>query len=349
MPAWRDNMIAAGFAAFRATRLDRALAPFTRGRGAILMFHHVRPWRAQSFAPNRLLEITPEFLDAVLSAVRRAGFDIVSLDEAARRLSGPARRGEPPFAALTFDDGYRDNAEHALPVLERHGAPFTLYCASGFADRSARLWWRELEFAVAALERFVVRTPLGKTRIEAGAAQKQDAFDQAYWLLRAQDEDVLRAEIARLRDAALIDGGALVARACMDWEEIAALARHPLCAIGAYTHSHPRLAKLSPEAARAEMARGRDEIERRLGVPARHFAYPVGDPSSAGEREFALARELGFATAVTTRPGMILPAHAHRMQALPRLSVNGKWQDAAAVETLLTGAPFALANRFRPA
>ncbi len=79
----KDTIIGAGFAAFRLTGLHRLAAAATRGQGAVLMFHNVRPWRPAipGFAPNRLLEITPEFLDAALVLVRRLGFEIVTTDE----------------------------------------------------------------------------------------------------------------------------------------------------------------------------------------------------------------------------------------------------------------------------
>jgi len=107
----KHRLIAAGFSMFEATKLHRLVEPWTRGQGAILMFHHVRPWIERAYAPNRLLEITPDFLDAVLTRVRVVGFDIVSLDEALLRLGDCHAR---PFAALTFDDGYKDFALHAL-------------------------------------------------------------------------------------------------------------------------------------------------------------------------------------------------------------------------------------------
>src|SRR5436305_2147582 len=149
----REKVISAGFALFGATGMHRLAAPLTRGLGAILMFHHVRPWVARDFAPNRLLEITPHFLDATLALVKARGFEIIGLDTALQRIAAP---GERPFVVLTFDDGYRDNVEHALPVLENHAAPFTMFVTSGFADRTARLWWIELEDAIRGLERVAV-------------------------------------------------------------------------------------------------------------------------------------------------------------------------------------------------
>ena len=341
MRSLRDTAIAAGFALFRATRLHRLAARWTRGRGAILMFHRVRPWRERGFAPNRLLEITPEFLEAAIVGTKAAGFEIVSLDTAVQRLRRPAATGERPFAVLTFDDGYKDNRDFALPVLERHAAPFTLYVATGFADRSARLWWSELEEAIARLDKVEV----DRLSLQAGTdAEKVAAFDKVYWHLRGQGEDALLARVAGLCRKAGVDSRALVAEACMDWDDIAALSRHPLCTIGVHTLSHPRLAKLPFQEMQRELAASRAEIEARIGRKADHVSYPVGDATSAGEREFAEARAQKFASAVTTRPGMILEAHGERLHALPRLSVNGKWQDLAMFEVLLSGAPFALLN-----
>jgi peptidoglycan/xylan/chitin deacetylase (PgdA/CDA1 family) len=111
--------------------------------------------------------------------------------------------------------------------------------------------------------------------------------------------------------------------------------------------THRRLAQWPGEAALAEMVESRAALERRLGRRVASFAYPVGDASSAGPREFALAREAGYEIAVTTRPGMLFPEHAAHPLALPRVSLNGLWQDLSYLDVLLTGAPFRLWNRGR--
>jgi peptidoglycan/xylan/chitin deacetylase (PgdA/CDA1 family) len=344
--ALKKKIVRLGFDAFRATRLHRLASPMTQGCGAVLMFHHVRPMRdpAQPFQPNRGLEITPEFLDTALAAVRRLGFDLVTMDEALRRLE----EGGAPFAAITFDDGYRDLAQFALPVLERHRAPFTAYIATGFASREARLWWTEMAEAFLRLDRIeVAEEGLPSMVQSASLAQKRAAFDQIYWALRAGPEDRLLRVIAKLAAQAKVDGATLRDTLCMDWAEIQALSRHPLATIGAHTIHHRMLAKWPHDVARDEMARSKALVEAQIDQPVRHFAYPVGDPTSAGAREFALAKEIGFASAVTTRPGMLFGEHRDHPTALPRLSVNGDWQNAGYVEILLSGAPFAIWNRGR--
>lgn len=343
----RQGVIGAGFSLFRATGAHRLAARWTGGAGAILMFHRVRPWRGGAFAPNRLLEITPGFLGDCIDALRAAEFDILTLDAALERL----RAGEPSsrrFAVLTFDDGYRDNLDYALPVLRAHAAPFTLYVAPGFADRTAPLWWLELEEAVRRLTR--IDLSLAGARFDAPTAtdrEKSAAFTRLYWLLRALPERELRAAVRRLGEQAGLDSPGVTAEACMDWTELAAMAGEPLCVLGAHTVTHPRLALVPADEMLEEMRASRDIVETRLGVQVRHFAYPVGDAGSAGVREFDAARALGFASAVTTRPGVVFPEHAAHPTALPRLSVNGNWQDRRALEILLSGAPFALWNRGR--
>lgn len=342
----KHRIIGAGFAALQASGLARAAAPRTRGLGAILMFHHVRPWKPRAYAPNRELEITPEFFDGVLQLLKRRGWIVVSLDEAFERVK--AGRSDRPFAALTFDDGYRDNQEWVLPILDREKAPMTLFATTGFMDRTARLWWLEVEEAVRRAD--AIDATIGGRRLTfscADDAAKERAAEQLLSALRASPQDEVDRVVAELSSRHGVDGRALVEELCLDRKEIAELAAHPLVSIGAHTTNHPMLAKIPADRARAEMSDSKADLETLIGRPVRHLAYPVGDPGSAGAREFAMAAEAGYASAVTTRPGMLFPDHAQHLTALPRLSINGRFQSLRDVDLLLTGLPFALWNRGR--
>ena len=106
------------------------------------------------------------------------------------------------------------------------------------------------------------------------------------------------------------------------------------------------LRKLSPRvrATRCSRARRRG---RHIGRKVEHFCYPVGDATAAGPTEFAIARELGFKSAVTTRPGVLFPEHRDHLWALPRISLNGEFQRMRYVRVLTSGAATAVWNCFR--
>ncbi|MGL4489210.1 MAG: polysaccharide deacetylase family protein, partial [Rhizobiaceae bacterium] len=104
------------------TRLGR-LFPSARGRGVIFTLHHVRPKASHTFAPNAHLEITPEFLSDALQVAKDAGLIPARLEDLPALLSD----GDPSsrYFAVTLDDGYRNNAEHAAPVFRQHKVPYT--------------------------------------------------------------------------------------------------------------------------------------------------------------------------------------------------------------------------------
>jgi peptidoglycan/xylan/chitin deacetylase (PgdA/CDA1 family) len=133
----------------------------------------------------------------------------------------------------------------------------------------------------------------------------------------------------------------------MSWDELRPFADDPLISIGAHSITHSNLARQTEEIAGHEMATSRARIEDVVQRPVVHLAYPYGDRNAAGTREFALARTAGFKTAVTTRPGMIFPENARHLTALPRVSLNGNYQDARILPVLTSGAATAMWNRFR--
>jgi peptidoglycan/xylan/chitin deacetylase (PgdA/CDA1 family) len=348
VPCWSSalsqtstKLLKAGLTALQCSGLGRLLAPASRGQGAVLMLHHVTPRQPARFAPNALLQVTPRFLEDVVGEVRRQGYDTVSLDDASRRIRGETTT-ERPFVCFTFDDGYRDNFEHALPVLERHGVPFAVYVATDFADGNGFLWWLVLERVIEA-RRFVSVQIAGerKTFRCNSDAEKTAAFDRIYWHLRTMEETKAREIVAELAAETGLDPLDPCRELVLSWDEVRQLAAHPLVTIGAHTKTHMALAKLSGPEAHAEMADSVARIEAEIGRPCRHFSYPYGSADAAGEREFEIAERLGLVSAVTTRKGVIGARAARQPMALPRLSVNGNFQHLRYFRALLSGVPFA--------
>lgn len=329
----------------RYSGLSALFSPLLSGVGAILMLHHVRP-SGGGVGLNRLLEIEPDFLDRLLDDLKRDA-RFVSMDEAADRL----RRGheDERYLAVTLDDGYRDNVEHAAPVFRAHGVPYTIYVCPGYADRSADLWWELADMIVEANDEVAFETASGRKVFDCStAAAKHKAYAEFMQYAWTEiDEDAQRELVRSLCETYGVDRKAHSEVSLLDWGELRALESDPLATVGAHTMNHFMLARLSRDRAAEEMARSRDLLAEKLGKRPSHLAYPYGFPAAVGQREVDIARELGFETGVTTRHGMLMPGHSEAMQALPRVSVNGNYQHVSYVETMLSGITVPPANRGR--
>ncbi len=344
----KQTIIRTGLETLYFTGLHHFMRPLVGGVGVILTLHHVRPRRPDAFQPNHLLEVTPEFLDRLLRRLKDSALDVISLNEMhARYISGDFKRR---FVCITFDDGYKDLMRWAYPLLRKYRLPFALYIPTSFPDRLGELWWLALEAVIAQNSRIGMVINGDARFFECGSVREKRAlYDEIYGYLRSmKSEDDLRRVVRDLAARHSVDMAAFCRDLCMEWQDIIDLAADPLVTIGAHTVNHNMLKKMTDESAvRAEMAMSRTVLEATLGKRPEHLAYPVGDPTSAGPREFRIAAELGFKTAVTTRPGVLFKAHRDHLTALPRISVNGDFQQQRYLEVLMSGAATAMWNGFR--
>jgi peptidoglycan/xylan/chitin deacetylase (PgdA/CDA1 family) len=344
----KKTIIRSGLETLYFSGLHHWMRPLVGGVGAILTLHHVRPQRASAFQPNRHLEVTPEFLERLLRRLAHARIDVISLDEMHRRFIEDDFKRR--FVCLTFEDGYKDFLRWAYPLLRKYELPFAIYIATSFPDRLGELWWVALETVIAQNNR-VGMVVNGKDQYfeSATVGEKRELYDAIYgYLLNMKTDEEIRRAVRDLCATYSLDPGDLCRELCMDWSELAELAVDPLCTIGAHTVNHMILKKVSNEkTVRAEMEMSRAVIEAARGKRPQHLAYPMGDPASAGPREFRIAAELGFKTAVTTRPGVLFKAHLDHLTALPRIPVSGEFQQQRYLKVLMSGAGTAIANRFR--
>jgi peptidoglycan/xylan/chitin deacetylase (PgdA/CDA1 family) len=313
-PRVKDALAAGGY----GTGLYHALGMRYAGRGVILMFHRVCPDHTDIVYPGYMVPIG--LIDTLVQSVRRAGWDIIGLDDIPARLD---QRNTRRFVCFTFDDGYADNYTLALPVFRQHQAPMAVYIATGFLTRSVLYWWGALEALVWTSDTVDVPGLNGAlpTRLPAVTlAEKRAAYDALDELGHQAGERFFDAMQPQWQQAG-IDPRALLNRDALTVEQARALAADPLVTIGAHTITHPRLAKLVAHEAEREIAGSRAALEQTLGTAVRHFAYPFGGANACGPREFEMAAQAGFRTAVTTRRGNVFPAHASHLHALPRRNV----------------------------
>ena len=249
----------------------------TGGAGVILRFERVRARPSQRFQPHRAGEITPQFLDRTIRALKRWKFDLVGIDEVCRRaVTLPKPR---PFVCLTFDGGYKDVVTDAYPVLAKHGVPFTVYLPTAFPDRLGEMWWLALEEMIARESRISLVIDRKERRFATRqTSEKHDAFEfLSSWMRTLQPADLSFA-IHDLCTRYSVDLAALSRNASMDWDDLARLAADPLVTIGSATVNYPVLSNLGERRRKARDRDGQGGCGNRLPPRCQAFRLSVRRP-----------------------------------------------------------------------
>jgi peptidoglycan/xylan/chitin deacetylase (PgdA/CDA1 family) len=323
--------------AARFSGLGPLLRRHVGGIGAILSLRSVTAAASGGIGVNRRHTIGPAYLDAAIAEMKRLGYRFVPLDDALERLK--VGRKLPRFATITADIGYRDLLSEAVPVLERHEAPLTLYVSPGLASGASDLWWEVLDEVVAASPEIYLTTPEGRVPVDCSTPQRKIAGYRAVRdYLAAETAEEQRQQVLRdLAHLAGVDPARAGRERLMGWDELRAIAAHPLVAVGAHTVGYLNLRRLPDDKAWYEIVDAPRIIEMELGFKPRHMAFPYGDEAAVGPREIEFARAAGYLSAMTDRQSVLQPAHARNLHALPRLLLDGRQQSAAHLRAALSG------------
>lgn len=287
----------------------RALRPVLGGRGVFVLFHEVQLQPADELATGA----STDYFERLLRWMQREGWTFVSVDEALRRYRSPESHGR--FAALTFDDGYRDNLSLALPIAERLGVPLCVFVPTGAVTRELDVWWLVLRHIIRTRSRVDVQ-PMG-IRLECDDLRSKVAALQrvTIWIM---EEPARLTDITSWLASQAVSPAAMVERYFMDAEQLRMMARHPLVTIGAHTTSHRPLSMLSDAGVSAEIKDNKVFLESLLDRPIEHLAYPFGVPTACGPREFDLAQRTGFQAAYTTASQVVRATGLQSAWSLPR-------------------------------
>jgi peptidoglycan/xylan/chitin deacetylase (PgdA/CDA1 family) len=272
-----------------------------QGQGArlsTLIFHRVLP------EPDPLMpgEVDAARFDAICGWLAR-WFRVLPLDEALARL----REGRLPRRSLciTFDDGYADNHDLAMPILRRHGLQATFFVTTGVIG-GGRMWNDTVIEAVraagvAAIDgRDLGLEQTGRIPLE-GSAQRRDAIALLLPAIKHLEPGDRADSVERLRR---LCAATLPSNLMMSVEQVRGL-RDAGMQIGGHTVTHPILARLDDATAQREIGEGKRTLEAWLGEEVPLFAYPNGRPGDDFEPKHArMAQAAGFKAAVTTAWGV---------------------------------------------
>lgn len=277
----------------------------------ILMYHRVLD------APDPLQrEIhQAKVMDTHFRTLRQF-FKVMPLNEAADMLM--AGRLPPRAICITFDDGYRDNHDLALPLLQRHGLSATFYIASGYLNGGMifhDVLVETIRHAPAGL------IDLGVEGVEpvliTDATSRITAVKQIVSSMKYLPTQQRQRASERLIDAL---GRHAPRSLMMTDEQVRALSRAGM-GIGGHTTHHVILSGMGSEAARHEIASNQSKLGSLIDKPLTSFAYPNGKPGiDYHDTHTDIVRDLGFRNAVSTRSAVGTPKAS--IFELPRFVLN---------------------------
>ncbi|MFK7886867.1 MAG: polysaccharide deacetylase family protein [Gammaproteobacteria bacterium] len=263
------------------------------GKYVVLTYHRVRP-EADALIPDIC---NVERFTSQLNVLKR-WFNVLPLSEAVAR----SARGDLPArtVCITFDDGYLDNAQIALPLLQKFGLPATFFIATGYLGDG--MMWND-----KVIESVRVR-PVGQwdlSQIELGPREVGDWPSRRALLgeiiahLKHQSPDQRGA----WADALYSEAAIAKDRIMMTPDEVRSLHTAGM-EIGGHTVSHPILTRQPDETALNEMRAGKQDLESLIDASVPLFAYPNGKAGADFDgRHARMVQEAGFDAAFSTMWG----------------------------------------------
>lgn len=272
----------------------------------VLAYHRVTPDVEMAACAYPAMHVSVSSFRAQLAALKQL-YRVIPMAELRRILT----RDEPlpgHIAVVTFDDGYRDNYQHALPVLAAEGVPATFFLSVGFVARGQVFWFDRLAEAVRAWDE---ATEAARERLQPAlpppliaALEAPGEFPVRLRSAAAYLKSLPDAEReAAVRTMASWAGERVLGAEPMRWDEVQAL-RHAGMGIGAHGVHHGILTRMAPQAAAAEIRQAVSTLTAQLGEPVHEFAYPNGDANDEIARVAAAA---GVQLAFTMHPGPVRP------------------------------------------
>jgi hypothetical protein len=274
---------------------------FFRNECYILAYHMICD-EPNGFFPESSLET---FIKQIKYLIQN--YRVLPLVEIAQRMSGgkSVRR----CAAVTFDDGFRDNYEKAFPILKQLQIPATIFLTTGFVESGQAPWFIEFRY-------LFMQTP--KSRLEIKLAGQTQSFPLANPLEKRSASDMLmnymqscpneeRLSILRLLPSILdVDLTDRLQSLMLTWDQIREMSQNGI-SFGAHTVTHPVLTRISPDTLRREVSGSKATIEEKTGLSVNVFAYPFGKRGHYPRSAPMVLKDLGFLCAVTTEPGANSP------------------------------------------
>jgi len=280
--------------------------------GTIYMLHRCSPINRENLYWNEHMKVSPVFLRNFLKKQKNT-HDFISLDELFE-LSHSKRKRK--WIVMTFDDGYLDNYEYALPIFDEMSIPFVVYVTNSFPNKSAFLWWYVLEDIVKT-NKYIVLADGKKFDCET-REEKEDVFLNLRQLILSLNQENLINEFRNMFCNYEVDFSIYNDELCLSWDMIKEMSNNHWCTIAAHTMNHKALSKLPIEQLDYEIIHGKKELEAHIGKVVSHFAYPFGTYNEVSYREIEFVKRCEFNTVCYSFGGSLTKKDIAKKLELPR-------------------------------
>jgi len=265
----------------------------------VLNYHRIGTPSETAGDPN-LYSATPGGLEDQVTWIKRH-FHISTLDEAIAFVDGKTTFRKAGIL-FTFDDGYKDNYDHAFPILKKHNVQGTFFICTSYLGSSQLPWWDQIAFMLKKSHhaQIVLNYPESLS-LDLGGARLQ-ALNRLLEIYKTRpnlDKDLFLREIASATGTGDERPGE---RIFIDKAELKEMSENGM-AVGSHTHSHPLLSHLSPERQLEEVSISKRMLEQDLGIDIQSLAYPVGAPDSFNEHTQEALRKAGYRIAFSFHGG----------------------------------------------
>jgi len=306
----------------------------------VLNYHRIGDPTDTPFDPG-VFSATGEEFDQHIRLLKRHT-RCVTLDDVIALVEHRAVAREP-WSLVTFDDGYRDNYEHAFPILRSQGVQGVFFLPTSFINSSRLPWWDAIAYMVK------------------NCRKAKLALSYPYPMEFSCENDSLRdviRQILSIYSTPGVDGDLYMKglkQACgitppdkdgercfLTWAEVAQMAAAGM-ALGAHSHRHEIMSKLTPEEQYREALQCKHSIEQHAGREVQAFAYPVGIRTSFSADTVLALKRAGYRAAFSFYGGVNMRSEMNPFD-IRRCGVEGQIPSRFECQVLVT----TVAARFWP-
>jgi peptidoglycan/xylan/chitin deacetylase (PgdA/CDA1 family) len=265
-----------------------------RSQLIVLNYHRIGDASSSAFDPS-VFSVDQDGFDKQIGFIKKA-YNLVTPDDSLDIITGRTKP-DGTCVAVTFDDGYRDCLELALPVLQKHNAKATFFVVSQYAEHQPVPWWDLVAYAAKqALGRTIALTYPKNINVDLSDSQFSKGLKQLLDLYKHPDSKDPEKFMIALNTAIGLPEKTRTDRLLLNWDEAQQMHKAGM-EIGLHSNSHAVMSKLSGQAQRIDIETGRDLMRERLGFTPRVFAYPDGRTSSFTAETSDIVKALGFQAA----------------------------------------------------